>query len=203
MINPSTLDWQKTPSGLLPAIVQDAQTAQVLMLGWMNEEALQRTLKTGFVTFYSRSKKRIWRKGETSGNDLRLVECVNDCDRDTLLLRAIPRGPTCHNGTPSCFANAAELPVETLGLLQRTIDERAASSRNDSYTCSLLRGGVAACGAKVLEEAEEVVRAAREEGKQRTIEEAADLLYHLLVLQRSQNVTLRDVADELRKRRQP
>ena len=201
MIDPPTLNLQKSPDGLLPAIVQDAGTGRVLMLGWMNEEALRRTLQTGFVTFYSRSRKCLWRKGETSGNDLRFVECATDCDRDAVLLRAIPRGPTCHNGTVSCFADMVESPLETIGMLLRTIDERAAGKGERSYTRSLLQGGLPAYGAKVLEEAEEVVRAAREEGRQRTTEEAADLLYHLFVLLRGQGIDMDAVADELRKRR--
>lgn len=201
MIDPTTLNWQRTADCLLPAIVQDAGTGRVLMLGWMNEEAMRSTIRTGFVTFYSRSRKCLWRKGETSGNDLRLVECTMDCDRDALLLRAIPRGPTCHNGTASCFADMEESPLETLGVLIRTIDERAAGKNERSYTRALLQGGISAYGAKVLEEAEEVVRAAREEGGQRTIEEAADVLYHLFVLLRGQNIGMNAVADELRKRR--
>ncbi len=196
----STLDWRKNPDGLLPAIVQDANTARVLMLGYMNEEALRRTRETGWVTFYSRSKQRLWKKGESSGNTLRLVSAAADCDGDAILVRAVPAGPTCHTGATSCFA-AEELGPETLGELAETIRSRSDSGPEASYTKRLLDGGVDAYGAKVLEEAEEVVRAARCEGKTRTVEEAADLLYHLFVLLRGQHIELGDVARELRRRR--
>lgn len=196
------LDWQKSPDGLLPAIVQDAGTARVLMLGYMNEEALRRTLETGYVTFFSRSKGRLWQKGETSHNTLRFVSASADCDKDTILVRAIPNGPTCHTGEPTCFG-ADELATETLGELINTIRQRCQSDADASYTKRLLQGGVDAYGAKVLEEAEEVVRAAREEGHQRTVEEAADVLYHLFVLLRGQDVELSEVAEELRRRRRP
>lgn len=195
-----SLDWQKDPSGLLPAIIQDSRTGEVLMLGYMNVEALLRTQETGFVTFYSRSRKRLWMKGEESKNTLSVVSVTTDCDRDTLLIRAIPNGPTCHTGDRSCFASE-ESPLETFGLLIETIRDRSMSDSEKSYTTQLLGGGIEAYGAKVLEEAEEVVRAARGEGKQRTIEEASDVLYHLLVLLRAQNIELADIACELRKRR--
>ena len=193
-------DWQKNSDGLLPAIIQDANTGQVLMLGYMNEEALRVTTKTGFVTFYSRSKKRLWKKGETSGNILKFVSVADDCDNDALLIRAIPQGATCHTGNRSCFTSD-ESPVETIGLLIETIRSRSEADSANSYTKQLLEGGIEAYGAKVLEEAEEVVRAAREEGKQRTVEEATDLLYHLLVLLRGQNIELSDIAKELCRRR--
>ncbi|MDD5026812.1 MAG: bifunctional phosphoribosyl-AMP cyclohydrolase/phosphoribosyl-ATP diphosphatase HisIE [Candidatus Peribacteraceae bacterium] len=196
----STLDWQKNPDGLLPVVVQDCDTAQVLMLGYMNQEALEQTLQTKLVTFYSRSKGRLWQKGEASGNVLQFVSISPDCDRDCLLIRAKPKGPTCHTGKKSCFGDD-ELPLETIGQLIRTIAERASGGDCTSYTKQLLDGGVDACGAKVLEEAEEVVRAAKQEGKQRTTEEAVDLLYHLLVLLENQNIGLSDISAELRKRR--
>jgi phosphoribosyl-ATP pyrophosphohydrolase/phosphoribosyl-AMP cyclohydrolase len=185
---------------LLPAIIQDARTGKILMLGYMNNEALKQTKQTGFVTFYSRSKKRLWQKGESSGNTLKLVSVDTDCDRDALLIRAMPKGPTCHKGTTSCF-DAEELPIETFGNLIMTIKERSSSSSDTSYTKKLLEGGIDAYGAKVLEEAEEVVRAARSEGKQRTTEEACDVLYHLLVLMQGEGIDFDEVADELRKRR--
>jgi len=200
MIDTSTFDWQKSPDGLLPVIVQDCDTAQVLMLGYMNQQALEETLKTKLVTFYSRSKGRLWQKGETSGNVLQFISCIPDCDKDAILIRARPEGPTCHTGIQSCFGSD-ELPLETIGFLMRTISERASSDDSNSYTKMLLNGGIEACGAKVLEEAEEVVRAAKSEGSQRTVEEASDLLYHLLVLLKCQNVQLEDVSSELRKRR--
>jgi phosphoribosyl-ATP pyrophosphohydrolase/phosphoribosyl-AMP cyclohydrolase len=166
----------------------------------MNDEALRRTRETGWVTFYSRSKQRLWKKGESSGNTLRLVSAAADCDGDAILVRAVPAGPTCHTGATSCFA-AEELGPETLGELAETIRSRSESGSEASYTKRLLDGGVDAYGAKVLEEAEEVVRAARCEGKTRTAEEAADVLYHLFVLLRGQHIELGDVARELRRRR--
>lgn len=194
------LDWRKNADGLLPAIIQDNRTARVLMLGYMNEEALLETRQSGYVTFYSRTKKRLWRKGETSGNTLRLISIATDCDGDTLLVRVVADGPTCHTGRISCF-DTEELGPETLGELAETIRRRAESDAAGSYTKRLLDGGIAAYGAKVQEEAEEVVRAAREEGHARTIEEAADLLYHLFVLMRGESVELNEVAEELRRRR--
>jgi len=198
--NLSTLDWRKTTGGLLPAIVQDARTARVLMLGYLNEEALQRTLSTGFVTFYSRSRQCLWRKGATSGNTLRFVSATPDCDSDAVLIRAVPDGPTCHTGAVSCFA-AEEIGPETLGELAEIIRRRAEKGIETSYTRRLLNGGVNVYGAKVIEEAEEVVHAAAQEGKRRTIEEAADLLYHLFVLLRGQSIELSEVAQELCRRR--
>lgn len=195
----TSIDWNKSPDGLIPAIVQDADTAQVLMVAYMNRDALKQTLETELVTFFSRSKQRLWQKGESSKHTLQLTSISVDCDGDALLVRAVPNGPTCHLGTSSCFA-ADELAVETIGALSRTIRQRAASSHKDSYTRRLLDGGIAACGAKVLEEAEEVVRAAEQEGRERTVEEAADVLYHLLVLLRSQGIELGDVAAELLRR---
>lgn len=200
MIAIPSLDWNKNIDGLLPAIVQDKETGTILMLGYMNEDALWQTINTGFVTFYSRSKKRLWKKGEESGNVLAFVSASPDCDRDALLIRAIPAGPTCHTGTRSCFGEE-EYGLETMGLLLRTIRERGEGKGNRSYTKQLLDGGVEAYGAKVMEEAEEVVRAARSEGRQRTVEEAADVLYHLFVLLRGEHIELEDVAAELRKRR--
>lgn len=202
MKNSLTPDWQKNPDGLLPAIIQDARTGQVLMLGYMNEEALKQTQRTGFVTFFSRSKGRLWKKGETSGNTLQFLSATDDCDDDALLIRAIPTGPTCHTGERSCFG-ADESALETLGLLVETIRKRSESHDEASYTKQLLDGGIDAYGAKVLEEAEEVVRAARGEGKQRTIEEAADVLYHLLVLLRGEGIEIDDIAKELQRRRSP
>lgn len=200
MLDSSILAWQKNEDGLLPAIIQDAATGQVLMLGFMNDEALRETQKTGFVTFFSRSKKRLWKKGETSGNVLRFISAFSDCDGDALLIRAIPMGPTCHTGRQSCF-DTCESALETVGILIETIRTRAVAGSKDSYTKQLLSGGIAAYGAKVLEEAEEVVCAARNEGKKRTTEEAADLLYHLLVLLQGEGIGLEDVASELRQRR--
>jgi len=200
LIDPLTINWQKDSRGLVPAIVQDARTSSVLMLGYMNRKALDATLQSGFVTFFSRSKKRLWMKGEESGNTLKVVSISTDCDSDTLLIQAIPAGPTCHTGKQSCFT-ADETSLETIGFLIETIRNRSAGNDEKSYTRSLLKGGIDAYGEKVLEEAEEVVRAARSEGKQRTIEESADLLYHLLVLMRGEGIEIDDVMEELRRRR--
>jgi phosphoribosyl-ATP pyrophosphohydrolase/phosphoribosyl-AMP cyclohydrolase len=200
VIAPSTINWQKSPDGLLPVIIQDDRTGRVLMLGFMNEDALKRTLQTSFVTFFSRSKRRLWEKGETSANRLKVASITSDCDLDALLIRAIPEGPTCHTGAISCFS-ADETALETLGTLIETIRSRSSPDAPErSYTRSLLIGGVEACGAKVLEETKELVRAAKSEGRTRTIEEAADLLYHMLVLLRGQGIELHEVADELQRR---
>jgi len=184
--------------GLVPAIIQDEASGQVLMLGYMNKAAYEQTKKSGKVTFYSRSKKRLWVKGEESKNFLNLVEIKEDCDSDALLVSVRPEGPVCHTGTYSCFGG------EEFGLtgLERDISIRAKASPKESYTARLIKGGVKAAGAKVTEEAEEVVRAADKETKQRVVEESADLFYHTLVLMFIKNVTLTDVESELLSRRQ-
>lgn len=200
MIDPRSLNWQKSPDGLIPAIIQDVRTGRILMLGSMNEEALRKTLDTGNVTFFSRSKRRLWKKGEASGNTLRLDSISHDCDNDALLIRAIPKGATCHRGTASCF-NSPELPLEILGELIETIRQRKDADAKCSYTKRLLDGGLDVYGAKVLEEAKEVVGAARKEGKQRTVEEAADLLYHFFVLLKGENIGVEEISYELQKRK--
>ncbi len=183
--------------GLVPAIIQDVSSKQVLMLGYMNKAALEQTKKTGRVTFYSRSKNRLWTKGEESGNFLEVVSIKEDCDNDTLLITARPHGPACHTGSYSCFG-AEEFDIK---LLERDIAERAKADPKESYTARLTAGGVKAAGAKVSEEAEEVVRAADKETRQRLIEESADLFYHTLVLMRIKNVSMADVESELKNRR--
>ncbi len=190
------IDFDKS-SGLVPAIVQDSKTRQVLMLGYMNEEAYAHTKKTGKVTFYSRSKKRLWVKGEESDNFLNLVEIKEDCDNDALLVSAKPAGPACHTGTYSCFGDE-EFSLETL---EKIIDSRSEAGEDESYTSRLLKGGVKAINAKISEEAGEVVQAAKSETKQRLTEESADLLYHLLVLMKPKDVTLADIESELSARR--
>lgn len=200
MIDIATINWQKNSNGLIPVIVQDADTAQVLMLGYMNREALEQTVKTKLVTFYSRSRERLWIKGKTSGNSLNFVDVKVDCDGDALLVQTRPDGPTCHTGKRSCFGED-ELALETMGLLVRTISERAMSGNSNSYTKKLLDGGIEACGAKVLEEAEELVRAAKKEGKKRTVEEVADLLYHLFVLLENEGIEIDALSKEFRNRR--
>jgi phosphoribosyl-ATP pyrophosphohydrolase/phosphoribosyl-AMP cyclohydrolase len=175
---------------LRAAIVQDARTDRVLMLGWMDEEAERRTRETGEVWFGSRSRERLWRKGETSGNTLAVRELRDDCDGDALLVRAEPAGPTCHTGSVSCFAPA----------LWRTISQRAADRPEGSYTAELLAAGVGACARKVGEEAVEVTVAALDESDDRLVEEAADLVYHLYVLLAARGVDLSRVDDALKAR---
>jgi phosphoribosyl-ATP pyrophosphohydrolase/phosphoribosyl-AMP cyclohydrolase len=175
---------------LRAAIVQDARTDRVLMLGWMDEEAERRTRETGEVWFWSRSRERLWRKGETSGNTLAVRELRDDCDGDALLVRAEPAGPTCHTGSVSCFAPA----------LWRTVSQRAADRPEGSYTAELLAAGVGACARKVGEEAVEVTVAALDESDDRLVEEAADLVYHLYVLLAARGVDLSRVDDALKAR---
>ncbi|MBI4366055.1 MAG: bifunctional phosphoribosyl-AMP cyclohydrolase/phosphoribosyl-ATP diphosphatase HisIE [Deltaproteobacteria bacterium] len=189
---------RESSHGLVPAIVQDDRTGAVLMLGFMNREAFEQTKATGRVTFYSRSRKRLWTKGEASGNTLTLVSMHCDCDRDTLLVRAVPSGPVCHTGSPTCFGPARSGMIDTLAAL---IHDRKARMPAGSYTTSLFTQGIAHIGAKVMEEAEEVARAARSEGTQRTAEEAADVLFHLLVLIEAAGISFDAVTAELARRR--
>ncbi len=194
--------------GLIPAIVQHARSGEVLMLGWMNEEALRRTVDSGLVTFWSRSRAALWQKGETSGNVLRLVEIRQDCDGDALLVLAEPAGPTCHTGAPSCFHAAldgspAEGRVPASGILAQLSDviaRRAAERPEGSYTVKLLDGGVDRIGKKIGEEAAEVIIAAKNAAPSELTWELADLLYHSLVLLAQQGVSLDAVWSELRRR---
>ncbi len=192
--------------GLVPAIVQDAADGRVLMLAWMDAEALEATLETGEVHFHSRSRGTLWRKGETSGNVLRLVSLAPDCDADALLVTAAPAGPTCHRGTRSCFdpegapAGAAGEGFAWLETLWSTIASRAAERPPGSYTTSLLDGGVDAVGRKVTEEATEVLLAAKNGDAAALAEETADLLYHALVLLAEGDLAPRVVVDVLRTR---
>lgn len=188
-------------TGLVPAVVQDARSGRVLMLGYMNREALERTRETGRVTFFSRERGRLWTKGETSGNTLECVEVRADCDADALLVRAIPHGPTCHTGQVSCFGEpAAAMLGEVVGDLFRVIEQRKATRPEGSYTARLFEGGVPAIAQKVDEEAAELVAEAVGGGA-RPVEEASDLLYHVLVLLAALGHTPEDVARELRARR--
>jgi len=175
---------------LRPAIVQDAATGRVLMLAWMDDEAERLTRETGEAWFWSRSRKQLWRKGETSGNTLAVEELRDDCDGDALLLRVTPAGPTCHTGSVSCFAPG----------LWRTICERAAERPAGSYTTELLEAGVGAVARKVGEEAVELTVAALDESDERVVEEAADLVYHLYVLLAARGLDVAAVEDELARR---
>jgi phosphoribosyl-ATP pyrophosphohydrolase/phosphoribosyl-AMP cyclohydrolase len=200
MIDPAALAWDKM-DGLLPAIVRDAADGHVLMLGYMDRTALEATLADGLVTFFSRSRQQLWRKGETSGHVLRLVGIAADCDGDALLVTANPHGPTCHLGTRSCFD--AEAPAAAwLGRLEGIIAERASESRQDSYTARLLAAGPAKAAQKVGEEGVEVALAVVSRDTNGVIEESADLLFHLLVVLRARNIPLADVLARLQNRHQ-
>lgn len=195
-MNIESLAWDKQDS-LLPAIVQDARTLRVLMLGYMNREALETTLQSGQVTFFSRSKQRLWTKGEESGHVLEFVSVETDCDSDTLLVQANPRGPTCHLGRTSCFPEA---PGSQLGALDALIERRERERPTDSYTTRLFEGGTRRIAQKVGEEGVETALAAVAEGDDALLGEAADLAYHLLVLLRARGFGLADLEAALRKR---
>jgi phosphoribosyl-AMP cyclohydrolase / phosphoribosyl-ATP pyrophosphohydrolase len=189
--------------GLVPCIVQDWHSGEVLTLAYMNAEALKRTRETGEMHFYSRSRQKLWHKGETSGNTQAVKAIRYDCDADALLALVEPAGPACHTGERSCFHSgdsSGGAPYETLPTLERTIADRAATRPETSYTTKLLHDPNLA-GAKVQEEAEEVVRAAREESDERVAEEAADVIYHLAVLLRGRGLSLADAEQVLDGRR--
>jgi len=191
------LDWQKN-DGLIPAIIQDDASNQVLMLGYMNQEALKMTKETGQVWFWSRFKERLWKKGESSGNTLNLRSIKADCDGDTLLVRAIPVGPICHRGDISCFGR--EKQGSAFDELFAIISTRKEEMPYDSYTASLLRKGQQKICEKIDEEAAEVIQAAEKEGNQRLVEESVDLVYHLLVLLVFSRVSIAEFFKEVRKR---
>lgn len=201
------MDFAKMPDGLIPLIVQDAHTGQVLMLGYQNEEARRMTRETGRVTFYSRSRQRLWTKGETSGNYLTVVSEHEDCDQDALLIRAIPDGPTCHRGTTSCFEQPDQTAypapaVSFIAELERLVQRRKQFPDEDSgsYTASLFRKGMPKIAQKVGEEAVETVIDAVGGNLEGLKGEAADLLYHLLVLLAASGLSLEDVVEILRQR---
>jgi phosphoribosyl-ATP pyrophosphohydrolase/phosphoribosyl-AMP cyclohydrolase len=194
--------WKKN-SGLVPAIVQDAATLQVLMLGYMNAAALKKTLATKRVTFFSRSKQRLWTKGETSKNFLHLVSVTVDCDNDTLLITAQPDGPTCHRGTPSCFGNDGATGVGFLAQLEQVVSARLKSGDKKSYTVRLAKEGVARVAQKVGEEGVETALAALRPNNKEFAGEAADLVYHLIVLLRVKKMSLADAIAVLEKRHAP
>ncbi|MEO6364831.1 MAG: bifunctional phosphoribosyl-AMP cyclohydrolase/phosphoribosyl-ATP diphosphatase HisIE [Luteimonas sp.] len=185
----SALAWDKQ-DGLLPAIVQDADTQRVLMLGYMNRAALQATLESRRVTFFSRSRQRLWVKGETSGNTLELVSLESDCDNDSLLVQARPQGPTCHLGRASCFADA---PAHVLSTLESLIAKRERERPQGSYTTALFAGGVRHIAQKVGEEGVETALAAVVQDDAALLGESADLAYHLLVLLRARGLSFIDV----------
>jgi len=191
------VDWKKV-NGLVPTIVQDSSTGTVLMLGFMDEEALKNTIRDNEVWFYSRTKKRLWKKGEESGNALRVVDIKLDCDNDTLLVRAESMGPTCHKGTVSCFDY--ELEGDELQKLFAVIAKRKSEMPEGSYTAKLFSSGLDKISLKVSEEAMEVIHAAQKQTKERLIEETVDLLYHLFVLLAEKNVSLKEIDEEMKKR---
>ena len=191
------VDWDK---GLIPAIIQDATSLQNLMLGFMDQAALEKTVETGHATFFSRSKQRLWTKGETSGNFLIVREIKLDCDKDTLLVKADPIGPTCHSGTHTCWAEEAAPKAAWLGQLEAIIDERAKASPDESYTAKLLEKGTKRIAQKVGEEGVEAALAATVKDRDELINESADLLFHLSVLLHDADLSLDDVIDCLQQR---
>ena len=191
------LDWEKV-NGLMPAIIQDYETLEVLMLGYMSEEALKISQSSGFATFYSRTRKTLWTKGETSGNKLTIKNIIHDCDKDTLLILAKNSGPTCHLNNNSCFIGAPS-SSSFLDELEETIDARFKEANISSYTFQLYRDGIKEIAKKITEEAGEVsISAVTDDG--RVIDESADLMYHLLVMLRKLNLSHSDVLQELKNR---
>ncbi|MGM9733126.1 MAG: bifunctional phosphoribosyl-AMP cyclohydrolase/phosphoribosyl-ATP diphosphatase HisIE [Prevotella sp.] len=197
------IDFEKM-GGLVPAIIQDAKTKTVLMLGYMNQEAYEKTTKTGKVTFFSRSRQCLWTKGETSGNFLELVDIMVDCDNDTLLVKVNPTGPTCHKGTDTCWGEKNEVnPLLFLTYLQDFINTRHEEMPEGSYTTSLFKDGINRMAQKVGEEALEAVIEACNGTNGRLIYEGADMIYHLIVLLTSKGLRIEDLAKELQVRHDP
>ena len=193
------LDFDKM-NGLIPAIIQDNDTRKVLMLGFMNKEAYEKTVETGKVTFFSRTKNRLWTKGEESGNFLNVVSIKADCDNDTLLIQVNPVGPVCHTGTDTCWGEKNEEPVMFLKLLQDFIDKRHEEMPEKSYTTSLFESGINKIAQKVGEEAVETVIEAVANNNTDVVYEASDLIYHLLVLLENQGLSIADLEEELAER---
>ncbi|EGQ9316272.1 bifunctional phosphoribosyl-AMP cyclohydrolase/phosphoribosyl-ATP diphosphatase HisIE [Vibrio parahaemolyticus] len=195
------INWEKV-DGLVPAIVQDFQSSQVLMMGYMNQDALAKTGETGQVTFFSRTKERLWTKGETSGNVLQLVNISLDCDNDTLLVRVNPIGPTCHTGTTTCWDGDAQEESQMVWLhqLEQLLAARKSADPDSSYTASLYARGTKRISQKVGEEGVEVALAATSGDKAELVCESADLIYHLLVLLQDQGLSMNDVVNKLKER---
>lgn len=191
----------KSAHGLIPAIIQDSETKTVLMLGYMNEESLQKTIETGKVTFYSRSKQRLWTKGEESGNFLNVVSIKNDCDNDTLLIQAKPEGPTCHTGSDTCWQEANNQEYGFISTLEKTIKTRRENADSEkSYVASLFEKGINKIAQKVGEEAVEVVIEAKDNNDELFLSESADLLFHYLILLQAKGFALKDVVNVLKGR---
>lgn len=197
------IDFDKM-GGLVPAIIQDAVTKNVLMLGYMNPESYQKTLETGHVTFWSRTRNTLWTKGETSGNFLNVVDIKNDCDNDTLLIRVNPKGPVCHTGTDTCWGEKNEKnPLLFLSELSDFIEKRHQEMPEGSYTTSLFRDGLNRMAQKVGEEALELVIEACNGTNERLVYEGSDMLYHLIVLLTSKGMRIEELAAELMERHNP
>lgn len=195
------IDFNKNNDGLIPAIIQDSSTKNVLMLGYMNEAAYQKTLETKKVTFFSRTKNRLWTKGEESGNFLNLVEIKNDCDMDTLLITVNPSGPTCHKGSDTCWNEENNQSFGFLTQLEDVISERKENQNNSkSYVASLFRSGINKVAQKVGEEAVEVVIEAKDENDDLFLNESADLLFHYLILLQAKGYKLSDIVEVLEHR---
>ena len=191
--------YDKYTEGLMPCIIQDAVTLQVLMLGFMNKEAFEKTITEKKVTFYSRSKSRLWTKGESTGNYLLVQNIQLDCDEDTILIQALPQGPTCHTGAVSCFATQGNIPF-TIATLDAIITNRIANPSVNSYVSNLINKGINKVAQKVGEEAVELVIESKDDNEELFIGEAADLLFHYLILLQTKKCTLQQVYTELKKR---
>jgi phosphoribosyl-AMP cyclohydrolase / phosphoribosyl-ATP pyrophosphohydrolase len=195
------VDFKKYADGLVPAIVQDYNTQKVLMLGFMNEESLKKTEETGLVTFYSRSKKRLWTKGEESGNQLQLRQILLDCDKDTLLIKADPKGPVCHTGADTCWSEKNH-KEDFLNYLEHIIDLRRTGIDEKSYVRQLFNKGINKIAQKVGEEAVELIIESKDVNQALFLNEAADLLFHYLILLQAKNCSLADVVKVLEQRHQ-
>ncbi|HEY4627740.1 MAG TPA: bifunctional phosphoribosyl-AMP cyclohydrolase/phosphoribosyl-ATP diphosphatase HisIE [Flavobacterium sp.] len=195
------IDFSKNTDGLIPAIIQDSETKTVLMLGFMNAEAYQKTVDTKKVTFYSRTKQRLWTKGEESGNFLNLIDIKNDCDNDTLLIQVKPEGPTCHKGTDTCWAEENKADYGFISNLEDTIQLRRENADSEkSYVASLFKLGINKIAQKVGEEAIEVVIEAKDDNDDLFLSESADLLFHYLILLQAKGFKLNDVVEVLKSR---
>ena len=194
------IEFLKTKSELIPAIIQDNLTKKVLMLGYMNHDSLDRTIKTKKVTFFSRSRNSIWVKGETSGNFLNLVDINLDCDKDTLLIKVLPEGPVCHEGSDTCWSEDNKSSYGFLSILENIIDDRKLSKSDKSYVSKLFSEGQNRIIQKVGEEAVELLIESKDNNKQKFIEESADLLFHFLILLNKKNIKLDEIVNELRLR---
>lgn len=192
-------NFNKNKDGLIPAIIQDNNTNIILMLGYMNREAFEKTQRENRVTFFSRSKNRLWTKGEESKNFLNVNSILLDCDEDTLLIKATPEGPVCHTGTDTCF-NEKNKPENFLVELENIISNRKNDPKNDSYTSTLFKKGINKIAQKVGEEAIELVIESKDDNKELFLNEAADLLYHYLILLRAKNLSLKDITAVLEER---